>query len=318
MNPADLKSIAVLRALDPAALKGLSDVLESRDLTDGQSIFTEGDPGDAMFFLVSGSVRVEKQTDANSALRKTLTILEAGDYFGEIALFDQKPRSAWAVASGNTRVLRLTKAAFDALLARGGHAGLSLLSAMLQTSGDRIRRLSSQVIVYDEIGKAIGESKDLDELLSVVLRQLCRATLADWALVVLRAQFADRLELRGTVRLDLTAHQKEDVAAGKGILSLGMRESREFLVRNFDQEEPFKSCEKVGFETASLVLAPIFLENQSLGLIVLGGNQPDQLDLDDLNLTRGVARQAAQSILNARHREEEQARARHTKQFVRF
>lgn len=54
------------------------------------------------------------------------------------------------------------------------------------------------------------------------------------------------------------------------------------------------------------------------GVIVLGGRQPGQFDLNDLNLACGVARQTAQAILNARHREEEHARARHGRQFVRF
>jgi GAF domain-containing protein len=63
---------------------------------------------------------------------------------------------------------------------------------------------------------------------------------------------------------------------------------------------------------------PIRIEAQSLGLIALGGQQPGQFDVNDLNLARGVARQTAQAILNARHREEDQARARHSRQFVRF
>ena len=83
-------------------------------------------------------------------------------------------------------------------------------------------------------------------------------------------------------------------------------------------QEPFKSCARLGFETASLLLSPITVEGQFLGLIVLGGNERDQFDLNALNLARGVARQAAQAILNARHREEEQARSRHSRQFVRF
>jgi len=51
---------------------------------------------------------------------------------------------------------------------------------------------------------------------------------------------------------------------------------------------------------------------------MLGGHEPAQFDLNALNLVRGVARQASQAILNARHREEQQARSRHSRQFVRF
>ena len=51
---------------------------------------------------------------------------------------------------------------------------------------------------------------------------------------------------------------------------------------------------------------------------MLGGKERGQFELNALNLARGIARQAAQAILKARHREEEQARARHSRQFVRF
>jgi len=48
---------------------------------------------------------------------------------------------------------------------------MSVLFAMIRTSSDRIRRLSTHLVVYDEIGKAIGESKSLQALLDVVLHQ---------------------------------------------------------------------------------------------------------------------------------------------------
>ena len=90
------------------------------------------------------------------------------------------------------------------------------------------------------------------------------------------------------------------------------------LVASFDEQEPFKSCARLGFETASLLVCPITVEGQFLGLILLGGNARDHFDLNALNLARGVACQGAQAILNARHREEEQARSRHSRQFVKF
>ncbi|HOB98376.1 MAG TPA: GAF domain-containing protein, partial [Verrucomicrobiota bacterium] len=123
---------------------------------------------------------------------------------------------------------------------------------------------------------------------------------------------------RGTVNLTLTPGQREDLANGCGFLAPARCETQGRLVPNLDAEEPYKSTARLGFETASLLLMPVTLENQELGLIALGGPQPGQFDLNDLNLARGVARQTAQAILNARHREEEQARARHGRQFVRF
>lgn len=318
MNPEELKQIAVLQAMDDAALARVAAALEPRDYGDGQTVIAEGDPGDSMYFIVRGCVRIEKRAQAGTAVRKTLTVLEAGDYFGEMALLDQKPRSASAVTVGDTRILRLSKAAFDQMQRESGVAGMSVLFAMIRTSSERIRRLSGQVIVYDEVGKAIGESRDLQTLLDVMLQQLSSATAADWGLLLLRSQFSDGFELRGQANLKVTPAQQEALTRGEGFLGPVLRNPQDRLVDHFDEEETFQSCARLGFETPSLLLAPITVEDRLLGLIVLGGRERAQFDLDALNLVRGVARQAGQAILNARHREEEAARSRHSRQFVRF
>ena len=271
-----------------------------------------------MFFILEGSISVEKQTGAVGTSTKTLTVLAAGDYFGEMSLFDQQPRSASAIAGGETRLALLPKTAFDALLQENSEAGLSVLFAMIRTSSDRIRRLSSQLIVYDEIGRAIGESRNLQELLDVVLHQLCLATFADWGLLLLKSQFSSDLELRSVEGLELSAQQKESITAGKGFLEPMLQDPRDLVAKNIGEEEPFKSCRRLGFERPALLLSPIQVENRLLGVIALGDHEIGQFDLNDVHLVRGVARQAGQAILNALHREEEAARSRHSRQFVRF
>jgi CRP/FNR family transcriptional regulator, cyclic AMP receptor protein len=318
MNPEELKHIAVLQAMDDDALARLAGALEEKQYADGRIVFSEGDPGDSMYFILKGRVRIEKRAQATGAAHKILTVLEAGDYFGEMALLDQKPRSASAVAAGAVGILRLSKAAFDQMQAGSSVAGMSVLFAMIRTSSERIRRLSTQLVVYDEVGKAIGEAHDLQTLLEVILQQLSTATGGDWGLFVLCSQFSDRLELRSQANLTLTPTQAEAIRNGQGFLGLVVQNPQDHLVANFNEQEPFKSCPRLGFETPSLLLSPITLEGQLLGLIVLGGNGRDQFDVNALNLTLGVARQAAQAILNSRHREEESARSRHSRQFVRF
>ena len=318
MNPEELKHIAVLQAVDNEALARLATALEAKDYADGQTVFAEGDPGDSMFFIVKGCIRIKKRAQAAGAMHKTLAVLEAGDYFGEMALLDQKPRSAAAVAAGDARILRLSKPAFDQMQGQSSLAAMSVLFAMIRTSSERIRRLSAHLVVYDEVGKAIGEARDLQTLLDVILQQLSAATFADWGLLLLRSQFSDRLDLGGETNLTLTPGQREAVSTGQGFLGPVLQNPQDQLVASFDEQEPFMSCARLGFETASLLLSPITVEGQLLGLIVLGGNEHDQFDLNALNLARGVARQAGQAILNARHREEEQARSRHSRQFVRF
>jgi CRP/FNR family transcriptional regulator, cyclic AMP receptor protein len=315
MNPEELKHIAVLQGIDGDALTRLAAALEEKNYADGEAIFAEGDPGDSMYFIVSGRARIEKRAQS---VHKVLTTLEAGDYFGEMALLDQKPRSAAAIASGQTRALRLSKADFDALQNQSSLAGMSVLFAMIRTSSERIRRLSAHMIVYDEVGRAIGETRDLQSLLDVILQQLASATGANWGLLVLRSQFSENLEVRSLVNLVLTAPQKDAVSAGQGFLGAILQNPQDEILANIEQDARFNSGARLGFETTSLLVSPITQENKLLGLVLLGGGAPKQFGLDALNLCRGVARQTAQAILNARHREEEAARSRHSRQYVRF
>ena len=308
----------MLASIGEAALAGLAGAMEEQHCPNAHPVFAEGEPGDSMYFIASGRVRIEKRAQTASVRQKTLTVLEAGDYFGEMALLDEKPRSASAVVAGSATLLRLSRAAFDHLQRTSSVAAMSLLFAMIRTSSERIRRLSAQVVVYDEVGKALGEAAGLDDLLHAILEQLSLATSADWGFVVLRSQFSDRLELRSEMNLMLNRQQLETVSNGEGFLGPILRQPENQLVDDFDAQEPFKSCPRLGFESPSMLLSPIQLEGRLLGLIVLGGQERAQFDLDALNLARGVARQAAQAILNARHREEEHARSRHARQFVRF
>jgi len=319
MNSQELKTIRAFQGLDDGALANLARVLTERTWTDGELVFAEGEPGDCMYFIAEGAVRLEKRADAGSGtVRKTIGILTAGDFFGVMALLDSQARPTTAIILGTTRAFILTRPAFAALLAASTQVSVGVLLSMLQTTGERVSVLCAQRLAYDEVGKAIGESRSLEQLLDKIGRQLCQATLADWGLVALRAQFSDRVEVRATVNLQLTAAQKEELAADGGILALAFRESQERLVPNLNEDESLKAWTGLKAETSALLLAPIQIEKQALGLIVLGGNQPGQFDLNDLNLACGIAGQTAQAIVNARHREEESARARHTRQFVRF
>ncbi len=317
MKPEELKTIEVVRAMEEEALARLAAVVEEKSYGEREVIFAEGDPGDSMYFILQGHVRIEKRSAVAGAPDKLLTVLQDGDYFGEMALMDQKPRSASAIATGSARVLRLSKDAFDQLQASGG-VGMSILFAMIRTSSERIRRLSGQLIVYDEVGKAIGETQDLQSLLDLILQQLMSATAADWGMLLLHSEFSESLDVRSQSNLTLAAGQIASLNRGEGFLGPVLQHAQEWLIEDLDQTEPFKSCPRLGFEGPSLVVSPLAVEGKPLGMIVLGGQARNQFDLNALNLCRGIARQAAQAILNARHREEQQARSRHSRQFVRF
>ena len=88
MDPQELQRIEVFQALDADALNRLAAVLVEETYTDGDIISAEGDPGDSMYFILRGRIRIEKSARPSGGVQKTLAVLEAGDYFGEMALLE--------------------------------------------------------------------------------------------------------------------------------------------------------------------------------------------------------------------------------------
>jgi CRP/FNR family transcriptional regulator, cyclic AMP receptor protein len=103
----------------------------------GQTIFQQGDCGDTLYLVARGQVRVYHPSAAGREL--SVAIFRAGDFFGELALLDDQPRSASAEAMLPTIALTLGRTAFLATL--GGHPVLA--EALLAELGSRLRASSS-------------------------------------------------------------------------------------------------------------------------------------------------------------------------------
>lgn len=111
-----LKSIPMLQYLNASERSGLADALQEKTYSDGQYIITQGAPGDCFFILVEGEARVTRKYK-NSSNSREIYKYKAGDYFGELALRDDKPpRAANVIAIGDVKVAALDKPSFQRLL----------------------------------------------------------------------------------------------------------------------------------------------------------------------------------------------------------
>ena len=105
---------------------------------DGERIITQGEKGDTMYVIQSGRVEVVLEGPNGEV---SLTILQAGDVFGEMALFTKEPRSATVRAFDQARVLTVDKRAF----LKRVHEDPSLAFHILQKMSGRIRELSEEI-----------------------------------------------------------------------------------------------------------------------------------------------------------------------------
>lgn len=78
----------------------------------GQTVFREGDPGSEMYIIESGRIDILRIDRGNTPL----ATLEAGDFFGEMAVLEDQPRFATAIATAPTRLLKIDRAAFSGVL----------------------------------------------------------------------------------------------------------------------------------------------------------------------------------------------------------
>jgi len=107
--------------------------------SDREIIIRQGDTGDCMFVVQGG--RVEVLQNSHKSGEQHLAYLDAGDFFGEMAVFEKELRSATVRAAGEARVLRIDK---KALLTRIREDPLLAVN-LLKTMSHRIRILNEEI-----------------------------------------------------------------------------------------------------------------------------------------------------------------------------
>lgn len=110
------------------------------------TIFREGDSGNQMFLIVEGEVEIRKKTTEKSTT--TLATLKKGDFFGEMAMVERKPRSASAIAVTDCRLLALDQNAFMSLIEQNSDFAVRMIK-VLSTRLRRTNLLVEQVMGSD-------------------------------------------------------------------------------------------------------------------------------------------------------------------------
>ena len=135
---AALRQVELFAGLDERVLLQIAAVARPREFDRGELLFVEGDVGDALLVLVSGSVTVFRTSPDGD--RAALNVLEPPEVIGEIALLDGAPRSASVEATEPTTVLSLSRPEFFALLRQQP----TVLEPLMRQLGTMVRRLTEQ------------------------------------------------------------------------------------------------------------------------------------------------------------------------------
>jgi CRP-like cAMP-binding protein len=134
-----LRRVPLLANLAREELVAFAALLRERRYPKGSMILAQGDPGDALYLLTAGQVKVVLiHEDGREVI---LSVLGEGAFFGEMALLDQEPRSAHVVAMTDSLLLQLRRDDFQAQLRSGPEVGIALLRELSR----RLRRADETI-----------------------------------------------------------------------------------------------------------------------------------------------------------------------------
>src|SRR5262245_43926044 len=126
---AALRGVPLFEGMTDRAIEHVASIARTVEFGAGTELMHEGDAGDAFYIVIDGALAISKAG-------RTLTRLGAGDFLGEIALVDGRPRTATATALEAVRALVIDRPAFLGLVDDSGPVRLGVLMALTE----RIRR----------------------------------------------------------------------------------------------------------------------------------------------------------------------------------
>jgi len=133
-----LKAMQMFRYLSYRELVRVAGITEVTELAEGDVVFRTGEPGETMYVVMSGRVRLSKDD-------VSVAELEKGQHFGEMALVDRSQRSLTATALEETRLATIRRKDFYEIIKKEPELATKLLWSFVQVLGARLRKTTSDL-----------------------------------------------------------------------------------------------------------------------------------------------------------------------------
>lgn len=137
-----LRSLSLFKDLRDRELGQLAQGLHARTYHAGEVVFLEGDIGRALFILESGKIEITRTDDKGAA--ELVYTVQPGEFFGEMALLEQLPRTASATAAERSHLYLLYRSKLDSLLTHHPRIGASIMAHLAQLLSARLRRMTAR------------------------------------------------------------------------------------------------------------------------------------------------------------------------------
>jgi CRP-like cAMP-binding protein len=135
------------RGLSAGEMKLLATFSSEERFRESSMVFREGEKGEKLYIVLDGRVRISKFIPGVG--EEALAVLDRGDFFGEMALIDDKARSADAKAhDGDATVLSIDRATLNEILSMDPHASLQFLNLLCRMISRRLREINEKIVQW--------------------------------------------------------------------------------------------------------------------------------------------------------------------------
>ena len=144
-----IQNLSVFQDLNAEQLETVKTHMQPLNVKKGEIVFREGDPGDKIYFILSGAVSVLANISENSRARRLATFAE-GVFFGDMAILEGQPRSASVRADSDAELLFMTVDDFEHLVNQESLLASKMLMGMARELSSRLRMTTIEVRTLEE------------------------------------------------------------------------------------------------------------------------------------------------------------------------
>jgi CRP/FNR family transcriptional regulator, cyclic AMP receptor protein len=178
VSSAMLRSVPLFASFSEEPLRLLATVVARRTVARGTIIMAAGDPTDSLYIVLSGRLKV-MMSDADGK-EVILTILGPGEFFGEMGLIDDAPRSASVVAIESCELLAITRRDFKKCLAENFEMSMAVMRGLVRRLREADRKIGSLALldVYGRVARLLLDMAETVDGQKMVTKRLPKQDIA--------------------------------------------------------------------------------------------------------------------------------------------
>lgn len=178
VSTAVLKNVPMFASFPDESLRLLATLVTRKSVTRGTTIMVAGDPTDSLYIVISGRLKV-MMSDAEGK-EVILAILGSGEFFGEMGLIDDAPRSASVVSIESCELLCVTKRDFKRCLAENFEMSMAVMRGLVKRLREADRKINSLALldVYGRVARLLIDMSEEVDGQKVVTKRLPKQDIA--------------------------------------------------------------------------------------------------------------------------------------------